>query len=99
MAGLAQQAKEEAKQYLRAEQSFVWNATNITRQMRSQLIDLFTTYKAKVTIVYIERPYNIWLKQNSNREHAVPAAALQRMLQKLEIPLPQEAHEVVWQVE
>ncbi len=96
---VAQQAKEMAKQYLRAGQSFVWNATNITRQMRSQLIDLFTTYKAKVTIVYIERPYHVWLQQNHNREHAVPIAALHRMLQKLEIPLLQEAQEVVWQTE
>jgi putative nucleotidyltransferase with HDIG domain len=96
---IAQQAKEMAKQYLRTGQSFVWNATNITRQMRSQLIDLFTTYKAKVTIVYIERPYSIWLKQNSNREHAVPALVLHRMLQKLEVPLMQEAHEVIWYID
>ena len=33
-------AKEEARTYLRKGQDFVWNATNITRQMRAQLIDL-----------------------------------------------------------
>lgn len=93
---IAQQAKEMAKQYLRAGQSFVWNATNITRQMHSQLIDLFVTYKAKVTIIYIERPCPVWTKQNSNREHAVPAIVMNRMLHKLEIHVLQEAHDVFW---
>ncbi len=91
---VVQQAKEQAKIYLRKGQPFVWNATNITRQMRSQWIDLFDTYKARVTVVYIEVPYADWLKQNSNREHVVPNAVLMRMLQKLEVPLLHEAHDV-----
>ncbi len=79
---------------MRSGKPFVWNATNITRQMRSQLIDLFVTYKAHVKLVYIEKPYQTWIAQNSNREHAVPLAVLDRMLDKLEVPLLYEAHEV-----
>ena len=44
---VVQMAKEEARTYLRKGQDFVWNATNITRQMRAQLIDLFVDYGAK----------------------------------------------------
>ncbi|RYZ51381.1 MAG: HD domain-containing protein [Sphingobacteriales bacterium] len=93
---VAQQAKEEARVFLRAGQSFAWNATNITRNMRSQLIALFAGYRARVRLVYVEQPYNTWLSQNAQREDAVPAPVLTRMLHKLEIPTPAEAHEVLY---
>lgn len=89
-----QEAKEMAREYLRKGTDFVWNATNITRQMRTQLIDLFTGYGAKVKIVYIEKPYEIWRKQNRSREYPLPETILDKMLGKLEIPLLTEAHEV-----
>ena len=81
---------------MRKGQSFVWNATNISQQMRSQLIDLFITYGAKVKIVYIEKPYEVWRKQNREREFMVPEPVLDAMLGRLEIPQLTEAHEVVY---
>jgi putative nucleotidyltransferase with HDIG domain len=89
-----QEAKELAKTYLRKKQSFVWNATNITRQMRLQLIDLFLTYKMKVRIVYIEVPYAQLHAQNISREAIVPEIAVEKMIDKLEIPAQWEAHTV-----
>lgn len=91
---VVQEAKEEARGYLRQARSFVWNATNTSRQIRSQLIDLFVTYEARVKIVYIEKPYEMWRRQNREREFAVPEAVLDRMLSKLEVPQLTEAHEV-----
>lgn len=96
---VVQEAKEEARSYLRKGQSFVWNATNISQQIRSQLIDLFVTYGARVKIVYIEKPYEVWRKQNREREFAVPDAVLDTMLARLDIPQLTEAHEVVYKVE
>ena len=93
-----QMAKEEARVFLRSKTSFVWNATNITRSMREQLISLFLTYRAKVKIVYIEVPYAVLSKQNREREHIVPAPALEKMIDKLEVPSPDEAHEVEYAV-
>lgn len=89
-----QTAKEEARSYLRKGQDFVWNATNITQQMRSQLIDLFVSYGAKVKIVYVEMPYDVWRNQNRNREYPLPENVLDKLLSKLEIPQLTEAHEV-----
>lgn len=89
-----QMAKEEARSYLRKGQDFIWNATNITQQMRSQLIDLFVSYGAKVKIVYVEKPYELWRSQNRNREYPLPENILEKMLGKLEIPQLTEAHEV-----
>lgn len=89
-----QLAKEEAKVYLRAKTSFVFNATNITSDMRSKWIRLFTDYKARVKIIYIEVPFKTLKKQNANRVHKVPEKILEKMISKLEIPSPKEAHEL-----
>lgn len=91
---VVQQAKEQARVYLRAGQDFVWNATNITQLMRTQLIDLFVGYGAYVKIVYIEKPYRVWRKQNRERKYPLPENVLDRMLTKLEIPQLTEVHEV-----
>lgn len=91
-----QAAKEQARIYLREKKSFLWNATNITRQMREQVISLFTTYQAAVTIVYVEVPAAKLLQQNKEREAVVPLAAMERLISKLEVPSLTEAHEVIY---
>jgi predicted kinase len=95
---LVQEAKERARVYMRKKQSFIWNATNITRQMRSQLVDFCLPYKARVHIIYIEVPYTQWLVQNKNRAYPLPERVLVNMLHKLEVPQLSEAHEVVYAV-
>lgn len=93
---VAQQAKEQARVYMRAGVNFVWNATNITEQMRSQLITLLTSYKAEVTIVYIEQPWHLWQAQNKSRTYSVPQQVLDKMLRKLEVPNRSEAHHILY---
>ncbi len=94
-----QLAKEKAKEYLRAKTSFVFNATNITKDMRSRWIGLFTDYNARVKIIYIEVPYKKLLKQNSDREHKVPENVIDKLIGKLEMPDFKEAHEVEYIIE
>lgn len=89
-------AREQAKEYLRKHQSFVWNATNITTQMRESLINLFETYKARVRIVYLETTWSNQRERNSQREHAVPNNVLETMLGKLVLPEAHEARTVEW---
>lgn len=91
-----QEAKEQARSYLRKRESFVWNATNTTSQMRMQLIDLFITYKARVCIVYIEVPYRRLHNQNKNRDHVVPIGVIDKLVRKLEVPALWEGHRVVY---
>ncbi|MEN7550762.1 AAA family ATPase [Rapidithrix thailandica] len=93
-----QEAKEAAKTYMRKRTSFVWNATNLSRQIRSQLIELFTSYKARVRIIYLEVPYATLLSQNRNRIDVVPEPALHRMIRKLEVPSLTEAHTVEYHI-
>jgi putative nucleotidyltransferase with HDIG domain len=93
-----QLAKEQARNYLRQKRHFVWNATNITRQMRSQLVELFVTYKAYVRIVYVEVPCHKLHVQNKGREAVVPQHAVDKLVAKLEVPAPWEAHEVTYYI-
>ncbi len=89
-------AKEQMKVYLRKKQSFVFNATNTIKQLRSQWITLLTTYGASVKIIYLEVPYVQLIRQNSNREQVVPTKVMEKMIRKLEVPSLAEAETVVY---
>lgn len=91
-----QLAKKRARIYLRKGQNFVWNATNVTKTMREQLIELFVIYKAYVKVVYIEVPYQLLHQQNKNREAVLPHHAIDRLVTKLDVPAPWEGHEVIY---
>lgn len=96
---VVQAAKERAKQYLRKKTSFVFNATNISKEMRQKWIGLFTTYGARVRIIYLEVSYKKMLQQNQAREAIVPTVVIDRMISKWEVPLGSEAHEIVFVVD
>ena len=91
-------AKERCKVLMRKGVNFVFNATNITKNMRSKWVTLFEAYSGKVTIEYIEVPYEKLLKQNSNREYKVPEKIIEKMIKKLEIPLYNEAYDVQYNI-
>ena len=87
-------ARKLAREHLRKRQNFVWNATNISAQMRQKPLGLFLEYGAHVTIVYLEAPRGKLMSQNRNRKAVVPAAVMERLIRKWEIPSPTEAHQV-----
>jgi len=89
-------AREQAKEYLRQHQPFVWNATNITVQMRESLISLFETYHAHVRIVYLETDWQTLLERNLSREDAVPQSVIEEMMGKMTLPEACEARKVEW---
>jgi predicted kinase len=89
-------AKSRARELLRRQQSFIWNATNITRTLRTALTDLFAAYHARVRIVYVDAPWEEILRRNQEREASVPEPVIARMLRRLEVPDLTEAHAVEW---
>ena len=93
---VVQLAKERARQLMRQHQSFIWNATNITRAMRQQLVDLFVSYGAHVRIVYLDAPLSVIFKRNLARKNYVPEHVIDKLIDKLEPPDQTEAHEVQW---
>ncbi len=85
---------EQARTYLRIKKPFVWNATNITKQLRTQLIDLFREYGAQVKIVYLEVPYHELMRRNKTREYPLPFAVLEKMIKKMEEPTLDECTDI-----
>ena len=91
---VARIAVERAKNYLRAEKTFFWNATNIVQETRQKLIRLFADYGARVHILYLEVSYQELLERNKKRARDIPWDVLEKMIDKLELPAPWEAHKV-----
>jgi putative nucleotidyltransferase with HDIG domain len=91
-------ARALARDHLRAGRSFVWNATNLSRQLRGGLIGLFAAYGARVRIVYLEVPEAVLTAQNRQRAAVVPEKAMCRILDRWEVPDRTEAHRVDWLV-
>lgn len=96
---VVQAAREQARVHLRRGQPFVWNATNLTRELRGRVIDLCADYGARVRVVFLDTAYRRVLRQNRERDAQVPLAAIERMLARWEPPDLTEAHRVDWIVQ
>ena len=86
--------QNKCREYLRAHQPFVYNATNVTFKIRSGLVQLFEEYGASVRIVYLETEWNEQLRRNRSRKDAVPEHSIEKLLDKLSPPEGYEAAEV-----
>lgn len=104
--GAVQQAAlEEARTHLRARRDFVWNGTNVTKDMRGRILDLVREYDgqtarvdhrcARITMVYIEPPPSVLLRQNGERRESVSPSVIANLARKLDPPRPYEAHETI----
>ena len=91
---VVQTATEQAREFLRRKEPFIWNATNIVRETRQKLVSLFAGYGARVEILYLEVPYRELLRRNQKRARYIPGNVLEEMIRKLEIPASWEAYEV-----
>jgi predicted kinase len=89
-----QNAKEKAREYMRDRNSFAWNATNITRSLRQQIIKLFIDYGGKINICYVEAPYEEVIRRNLSKEKCVSEKVLEKLINKLDVPDFTEAHTV-----
>jgi len=90
---IVQLAYEQAKIYCRKKQSFVWNSTNLTKDIRSKLIRTLVPYNPKFKIVYVETSTaNLFQR----RKGEIKDEVIYRMMRMLDVPLRNEAHEVVY---
>ena len=89
-----QSAREKAREFMREQIAFVWNATNLSLQLRRPLIDLFWSYGARIRIVYLEPPYTELFTRNSNRRDSLPEKAIHKLIERVDIPDITEAHSV-----
>ncbi|MGI8331636.1 AAA family ATPase [Actinomadura scrupuli] len=85
-----------ARGHLRAGRSFVWNATNVSRQLRDQCVGLAAGYRGRVELIALEAPPRVLRERNRAREAPVPDAVIDRLVGRWETPDPTEAHVVRW---
>jgi len=95
---VAHLAIERARELLRRKAPFVWNATNLSELMRKKTLDLLYAYHAEVELVYLEKPRAELLRRNSRRDTSLSNKTLTSMLHRWDLPLPTEAHRVVYAV-
>jgi len=93
---VVQIARDRAKDLLRAGESFAWNATNIARDLRRQVIDLGANYDARLRIVWVEAPRTELWDRNRARPKPVPERVVDLMMDRWETPDLCEAHDVHW---
>ena len=93
-----QVAFDRAKGYLRNHQTFIWDATCLTRHIRHGIAQLGFDYDAFVNMVYLECDSLERGMRNRNREECkrVPDDVMDKMKDRLEPPAFDEAHEVTW---
>jgi predicted kinase len=89
-------AYQRARGHLRARRSFVWNATNISRELRERCIGLVADYHGRVGLVAVETSPQALRGRNRARSTPVPSAVLDRLTRRWEAPHPTEAHTVTW---
>lgn len=88
-------AYDVAEEHLRNKTDFIWNATNISRSIRSNILGIAMKYNAHIQIVYVEVPYKELLTQNRDREYSVPTNVIEKLVRKVEPPDLTEAHEIL----
>jgi predicted kinase len=91
-------ARDRAREHLRAGRRFVWNATNLSRRLRTLVTNLLFDYDARVRIVYVESPESALRAQNRARPAPVPDHVIDGLLDRWEVPETGEAHEVTYVV-
>jgi predicted kinase len=89
-------ARDAARDHLRNQRDFAWNATNLSERIRGQVIQLARDYRARVRLVYCEAPPDVIATRNRARPDPVPSAAMNRMIERWSVPLPDDAHDVTY---
>lgn len=89
-------AYQRARAHLRAGRSFVWNATNVSRQQRDRCVGLAANYWARVEIVALEAPPAVVRSRNRARRDPVPDRVLDRLVDRWQTPDLTEGHAVAW---
>ena len=93
---VVQLAKEQLKTILRSHSKVVWDATNLRRDFRQQIISLSHKYGALVTLVVFHCPETIYFERNQQRRHSIPENILVRQLQQMEFPELDESDRLVF---
>lgn len=88
---VAQEAYKRAKEFAAKKRSFVWNSTNLTNELRTKIINTLSVYNPRFKLIYVETSSANILER---RRATIPVRKLEKMIDMLEIPLPNEVHAI-----
>lgn len=90
-------AKDSFKQALAKKQNVVWDATNLRRDFRSQIINTAKRYHALTTLVVFHLKKETILKRNASRAHhkQVANSVIEKQLSQFQWPDKTEAHRFI----
>ncbi|WP_162913427.1 AAA family ATPase [Rhodospirillaceae bacterium SYSU D60014] len=92
MSRASRSARRPCRRFLCKPEPFVWNATNLSRQMRSKVLGFAHAYGVRTVILYVKGPEDFVRGRNRERHRSVPDAVIDRMLHEWKVPTPPEAH-------
>ena len=95
---VAQEAMKKCKQFLRVQESFIFDATNLTKKMRDKWVNMFMRYNARVKIVYVEVPVDLIFKRNKGKSSPIPEDIITKLYNKIDIPDLTECHEIHYEI-
>ncbi len=84
-------ATDQAKKLLAAKIPFVWDSTNLSRQVRQKILDLITRYGATTEVHYLETSYSEIIRRNNTRDTTLSTRKLFDMIRNWEVPERWEA--------
>lgn len=85
---------DRAKTFLRERRPFIWNSTNLSKQMRGKTLDLLHGYGARTKLVYLEAGESEIMSRNSKRDTTLSNSKLLEMTRKWEVPTADESYEL-----
>lgn len=91
-------ARQLAIEHLQAGRDVIWNAPNLSRNVRSECVRNFFGHSVRFRVVYVESPPPRLFAQNRARRKKVPEKVIERLLDRWEVPDWTEAHHVEYVV-
>lgn len=86
-------AKDKSKIYLRKNEDFVFNATNLNKDIREKWINLFLKYKVNLNIIYLEKEYNkLLIDDKSRKDKSVGKKVINNMIDYMILPHEIDCH-------
>lgn len=85
---------KKVKNVLESGQNAIYDATNLTKNGRKNIINKFRNYAEKIIIVFMDTPLPVALERNEKRERKVPKRIIKNMSYSLEEP-KKEADELI----
>ena len=83
---LVHAATDRMREFLRRRETFIVNATHLSRQMRRRTLDLVSDYGGSVRVVYCEAPRSDLLSRNAKRDTTLNNKKLLEMTSRWEVP-------------